>query len=440
MPVVVGVTFRKIGKVYYFDPDGMDLQEGEFVISETAHGLEFGEVVLTPREVPEEEVVAPLKKVIRIASKDDLDRENSNRDREKRGMEVCEQKIAQHNLPMKLLDAECSFDGTMITFSFSAEGRIDFRELVKDVAGILKTRVQLHQIGVRDEARIIGGYGACGRSLCCATFLTSFEPVSMKMAKDQSLFLNPAKFSGCCGKLLCCLRYEQDFYKSAHERLPSVGAILQVGELRAKVVDVNVISDMLTLETEDGAPLHINANKIQLEGLCRKHGISCGMVDRSCHAMCADDHISSSTDEVEDDDVAFNEVAEQPRQIPQPPRQPNQQVQRGQAGNAGTTHSSMSGIKFRDINAGSDTQVADAPSPALPVRDRRDQPARPSRPNPPAQVAPVAPKAAPPAGDNSSRNKRNRRNNSNRGRKPGPGGKPEPRHDQNNNPDAGIEE
>lgn len=440
MPVVVGVTFRKIGKVYYFDPDGLDLQEGEFVITETAHGLEFGEVVLTPREVSEEEVVAPLKKVIRIASKDDLDRENSNRDREKRGMEVCEQKIAQHNLPMKLLDAECSFDGTMITFSFSAEGRIDFRELVKDVAGILKTRVQLHQIGVRDEARIIGGYGACGRSLCCATFLTSFEPVSMKMAKDQSLFLNPAKFSGCCGKLLCCLRYEQDFYKSAHERLPSVGAILQVGELRAKVVDVNVISDMLTLETEDGAQMHINANKIQLEGLCRKHGISCGMVDKSCHAMCADDHAVPHSDEPEEDDVVLDEFVEQPRHTVQPPRQQNQSaqpVQRTQTGNAGTSHASMSGIKFRDINAGSDIQATDAPTSPPPVREHRDQPARPPRPNPPA---PAAPRVAPPVGDNASRNKKNRRNNSSRGRRPGQGNRPETRPDQNNNPNKGVEE
>jgi hypothetical protein len=348
---------------------------------------------------------------------------------------------------MKLLDAECSFDGTMITFSFSAEGRIDFRELVKDVAGILKTRVQLHQIGVRDEARIIGGYGACGRSLCCATFLTSFEPVSMKMAKDQSLFLNPAKFSGCCGKLLCCLRYEQDFYKSAHERLPSVGAILQVGELRAKVVDVNVISDMLTLETEDGAQMHINANKIQLEGLCRKHGISCGMVDRSCHAMCADDHAAPHSDEPEEDDVVLDEFVEQPRHVAQPPRQQSQSsqpAQRPQTGNAGTSHASMSGIKFRDINAGSDIQAveAPAPAPAPPVKERRDQPARPSRPNnPPAQAAPKAPPPA--ASDNASRNKRNRRNNSSRGRRPGQGNRPETGPDQNNsnnNPNRGVEE
>lgn len=412
MPVVVGVTFRKIGKVYYFNPEGLNLQEGDFVITDTAQGLEFGEVVLTPREIPEEEVVAPLKKVIRIASREDLDRESSNRDREKRGMEACEQKIAQHNLPMKLLDAECSFDGSMITFSFSAEGRIDFRELVKDVAGILKARVQLHQIGVRDEARIIGGYGACGRSLCCTTFLTSFEPVSMKMAKDQSLFLNPAKFSGCCGKLLCCLRYEQEFYKSAHERLPSVGAILQVGEIRARVVDMNVISDVLTLETEDGAQMHINANKIKLEGLCQKHGISCGMSDRGCHAMCADDHPASPSEDPEKDKLDLQDIVELP----------NETVQRGHG---------MSGIKFRDITSGEDTQTSDAPVPASPARERRDLPVKSPRPISPA----------PASGDNASRNKKQKRNNSNnRGRKPGPGGRPDTRPDRNNDPNRNVEE
>ncbi len=290
MPLVVGVTFRKVGKVYYFDPGELQLSEGDFVIAETARGVEFGEVVLEPREISEEELVAPLKKVVRIASGDDLDREAGNREREKHAFEVCERKIAEHGLPMKLLDAESAFDGSQVTFSFSADGRIDFRELVKDVAGSLRTKVQLHQIGVRDEAKLIGGYGTCGRSLCCATFLSAFEPVSMKMAKDQSLFLNPAKFSGACGKLMCCLRYEHEYYKEAHRRLPAVGAIIELERGRAKVVDVNVVNSTLTVETEDEVQLHIKACDINMEGLCRRHGVACNMTEKNCQPLMAGDY------------------------------------------------------------------------------------------------------------------------------------------------------
>ena len=263
MPLVVGVTFRRVGKVYYFDPGQLTLHEGNFVVAETARGVEFGEIVLEPREVPDDELVAPLKRVVRVATGDDLEREASNRERERNAFETCERKIAEHGLAMKLLEAECAFDGSQITFSFSAEGRIDFRELVKDVAGALKTKVQLHQIGVRDEAKLVGGYGGCGRPLCCATFLSNFEPISMKMAKDQSLFLNPAKFSGCCGKLMCCLRYEHEHYKESHKRLPAVGAILEIEQGRVRVIDVNVISNMLTLETEAEVQIHVKAGQLQ---------------------------------------------------------------------------------------------------------------------------------------------------------------------------------
>ncbi|MCE5197532.1 stage 0 sporulation family protein [bacterium] len=287
MPLVVGVTFRRVGKVYYFDPGDLALHEGDFVIAETARGVEFGEIVLEPREVPEEELVAPLKRVVRVATGDDLDREASNRQKEKHAYEVCDRKIAEHNLPMKLLEAECAFDGSQVTFSFSADGRIDFRELVKDVAGALKTKVQLHQIGVRDEAKLIGGYGGCGRALCCATFLSSFEPISMKMAKDQSLFLNPAKFSGVCGKLMCCLRYEHEHYKLSQQRLPAVGAILQLENCRAKVIDVNVINDMITLQTEEEVQVHMHASELNLEGICRRHGVGCGMSEKNCQPLVA---------------------------------------------------------------------------------------------------------------------------------------------------------
>ncbi|MCE5314644.1 MAG: stage 0 sporulation family protein [Armatimonadota bacterium] len=303
MPLVVGVTFRKVGKVYYFDPGELPLNEGDFVIAETARGVEFGEVVLEPREISEEELVAPLKKVVRVATGDDLQREASNRDREKHAYEVCERKIAEHGLPMKLLEAEYAFDGSQVTFSFSADGRIDFRELVKDVAGALKTKVQLHQIGVRDEAKLVGGYGGCGRSLCCATFLSNFEPISMKMAKDQSLFLNPAKFSGVCGKLMCCLRYEHEHYKLSQKQLPAVGAILMLEDgKKAKVVDVNVISNVISVETEEGVQLHIHAGQIKLEGLCRRHGIGCNMAEKNCQRLVVGDSVCSVPDNDEDSD------------------------------------------------------------------------------------------------------------------------------------------
>lgn len=303
MPRVVGITFRRVGKVYYFDPGELELREGDFVIAETARGIEFGEVVIEPRTVSEEELVAPLKKVLRVATGDDLEREADNREREKNAFEVCERKIAEHGLPMKLLEAECAFDGSQITFSFSAEGRVDFRELVKDLAGALRTRVQLHQIGVRDEARLVGGYGTCGRPLCCATFLTSFEPISMKMAKDQSLFLNPAKFSGCCGKLMCCLRYEHDFYKQAQKRLPAVGAIIPFRQGRAKVVDVNVVSNVITLQTEQDVQIHVPADELDLSGLCRRHGIGCTMKEPGCQPLCRDDGSGVPCAETEADDL-----------------------------------------------------------------------------------------------------------------------------------------
>jgi len=305
MPLVVGVSFRRVGKVYYFDPGEIELHEGDFVIAETARGVEFGEVVLEPRDLPDEELVAPLKRVVRLANGDDLEREAANRERESHAYEVCERKIAEHNLPMKLLEAEFAFDGSQVTFSFSADGRIDFRELVKDVAGALKTKVQLHQIGVRDEAKLIGGYGTCGRSLCCATFLSAFDPISMKMAKDQSLFLNPAKFSGVCGKLMCCLRYEHEFYKTSQKCFPSIGAILQLEQGRAKVVDVNFVSGVITLQTEDEVQLHMPASKLSLQGLCRRHGIACTMSEQHCEPLRADVDASASAhdepDEVEDD-------------------------------------------------------------------------------------------------------------------------------------------
>lgn len=221
MQTVVGVRFKKAGKIYYFAPGEFVLAIGDFVIVETARGLEYGEVVIGPREVSEKNIVAPLKTVQRKATSEDDIKVTENRAKEKEAFTICEQKIKTHDLNMKLVDVEYTFDVNKIIFYFTAEGRIDFRELVKDLAAVFRTRIELRQIGVRDEAKMMGGVGCCGRPLCCATFLGDFEPVSIRMAKDQNLSLNPAKISGICGRLMCCLKYENDHYGSCCRKIPA---------------------------------------------------------------------------------------------------------------------------------------------------------------------------------------------------------------------------
>lgn len=224
MVKVVGVRFKRAGKIYYFDPAGHDLSPSDHVIVETARGVEYGEVVVGPKEVPEDEIVAPLKEVMRKATEEDALVVEENHRKEGRAFEVCQEKIAAHGLPMKLVDVEYTFDNNKIIFYFTAEGRVDFRELVRDLASVFRTRVELRQIGVRDEAKMIGGLGPCGRQLCCASFLGDFEPVSIKMAKDQNLSLNPTKISGICGRLMCCLKFESDVYKDTRETASGAGA------------------------------------------------------------------------------------------------------------------------------------------------------------------------------------------------------------------------
>ncbi len=241
MQTVVGVRFKKAGKIYYFAPGEFALAAGSFVIVETARGLEYGEVVIGPREVGDEEIVAPLKVVQRKATPEDEVKVNENRAKEKEAFTICEQKIKTHTLNMKLVDVEYTFDVNKIIFYFTAEGRIDFRELVKDLAAVFRTRIELRQIGVRDEAKMMGGVGCCGRSLCCSTFLGDFEPVSIRMAKDQKLSLNPAKISGICGRLMCCLKYENDSYGSCCKKVPApiVGREVVTVDGYGKVTSVN---------------------------------------------------------------------------------------------------------------------------------------------------------------------------------------------------------
>jgi len=251
MASVIGVRFRYAGKIYYFDPAGIDLQLGEKVIVETARGIECGEVVQTVKEVEDSEVVAPLKKVIRKATEEDLEHVEDNKRRAKEAFGICLEKIKKHNLEMKLIDVEYTFDNNKILFYFTADGRVDFRELVKDLASVFRTRIELRQIGVRDEAKMMGGLGICGRCLCCCNHLTEFQPVSIKMAKEQSLSLNPTKISGICGRLMCCLRYEHEVYEDLLKRIPKVNALVQTPDGTGTVMYVNLLEEKVKVKLDN---------------------------------------------------------------------------------------------------------------------------------------------------------------------------------------------
>ncbi|WP_409228693.1 PSP1 domain-containing protein [Gudongella sp. SC589] len=251
---VVGVRFKKAGKIYYFDPDEIEVQNNDFVIVETARGIEFGHVVVGPKEVTEDEIVSPLKKVLRIALDEDFDTHRENKKKAKEALEICEKKVADHNLEMKLVDVEYTFDNNKVIFYFTADGRVDFRDLVKDLASIFRTRIELRQIGVRDEAKMIGGVGPCGQITCCTRFLGEFAPVSIKMAKEQSLSLNPTKISGLCGRLMCCLKYEQDTYEELLQKMPNVGDIVTTPQGRGIIVDTYTLLERVKakVKLEDG--------------------------------------------------------------------------------------------------------------------------------------------------------------------------------------------
>ena len=248
---IVGVRFKNAGKIYYFDPVELEVEKSIDVVVETARGLEYGTVVVGPKEIDESELVSPLKPIIRIATDEDRQVYLENKEKAKETFELCQQKIKEHDLNMFLIDCEYTFDRNKLIFYFTAEGRIDFRELVKDLASIFKTRIELRQIGVRDEAKSIGGLGPCGRRLCCSSWLGDFQPVSIKMAKDQNLSLNPTKISGICGRLFCCLKYEHDVYSEALEKMPTVGSIVQVPDGKGKVIEINPLLEQAKVELQD---------------------------------------------------------------------------------------------------------------------------------------------------------------------------------------------
>lgn len=265
MTKVIGVRFRTAGKVYFFSPGNFKIQAGDKVIVETARGVEFGSVVTGVREVESEKITQPLKPVIRIATQEDIRKEAKNREKEKEAFKICQEKIRKHGLEMKLIDAEYTFDNNKVLFYFTADGRIDFRELVKDLASVFRTRIELRQIGVRDETKIRGGIGICGRPLCCHTYLTEFAPVSIKMAKEQNLSLNPTKISGVCGRLMCCLTNEEETYEELNSHLPSVGDRVTTSEkLKGEVQSVNVLRQTVKVVVElDGDEKEIREYKVE---------------------------------------------------------------------------------------------------------------------------------------------------------------------------------
>lgn len=268
---VVGVRFKKAGKIYYFDPADMNIQKDTYVVVETARGIEFGECVIGIKEINENDIVSPLKSVLRIATNEDIEKHFKNKDKEKDAFDICLKKIQEHGLTMKLIDVEYTFDNNKVIFYFTADGRVDFRDLVKDLATIFKTRIELRQIGVRDEAKMLGGLGTCGRPMCCSSFLGDFASVSIKMAKEQNLSLNPTKISGICGRLMCCLNYEQSTYEDIRKRMPKVGSIVKTSEGTGEVFSNNIVKESIKVKLKKGEEEVLEEFKIDNIELIKGH-------------------------------------------------------------------------------------------------------------------------------------------------------------------------
>ena len=267
MAEVIGVRFKDTGKLYYFSPKGEKLNKNSYVVVETAKGVECGKVALANKQISDDMISQPLREIIREATTQDIQKLTDNKEKEKSAFSICQEKIAKHKLKMSLCNVEYTFDGGKILFYFTADSRVDFRELVKDLASIFRTRIELRQIGIRDEAKMLGGLGICGREFCCSTFLAGFEPVTIKMAKDQNLSLNPVKISGSCGKLMCCLKYEQDTYLDLIKSTPKVGAIVETQDGNGVVIDQNLLTGKLTVrldKSKDAAPQVFCAKKVKI--------------------------------------------------------------------------------------------------------------------------------------------------------------------------------
>ena len=301
MATIIGVRFRNAGKLYYFDPGSLWPTAGDAVIVETARGVEYGEVVTGVHEVPDDEITPPLKPVVRIATVEDAQRQQENRRKEKEAYAICQRKIVEHNLEMKLVSVEYTYDNSKILFYFTANGRVDFRALVKNLAAVFKTRIELKQIGVRDEAKMLGGLGLCGRPVCCAQFMGDFQPVSIKMAKEQSLSLNPTKISGVCGRLMCCLKYEQDHYEATRKRMPRVGRDVMTPDGLGMVQEINILKETVRVRVTSGDSSEIKdypADQVRRLG------------DRRGEPEVADvdeEFIETAVDTIEDEDILLDD-------------------------------------------------------------------------------------------------------------------------------------
>ena len=334
MATVIGVRFKKTGKVYYFDPCGLDVKMDDPVVVETVRGVEMGECARAPYEVPDEDIVPPLRKVVRIATDEDITQVEQNRENERKAYDICQEKIAHHKLEMKLVDVEYAFDCSKIVFYFTANGRVDFRALVKDLAAVFKTRIELRQIGVRDEAKMLGGLGPCGRPICCGTFLGDFQPVSIKMAKEQNLSLNPTKISGLCGRLMCCLKYEQDNYEEARKRMPRVGKDVITPDGRGHVIDINVLRETVRVRFQDGDNVEVkeySAADVQRLGAAeqeRKPAQSAEMPEDD--DLPADAELTGGEEETIGEELRALEAVEEGETPAQPrPQRPARSVQQG---------------------------------------------------------------------------------------------------------------
>lgn len=312
MITVIGVRFRTAGKIYYFDPEDVKYEAGDHVIVETARGIEYGEVIYSNRELDDKEVVYPLKKVMRMATKEDADKVQENKVKEKEAFFICKHKIIKHNLNMKLIDVEYTFDNNKILFYFTSDERVDFRELVKDLAAVFRTRIELRQIGVRDETKMQGGIGICGRNLCCNKFLSDFQPVSIKMAKDQSLSLNPIKISGICGRLMCCLKYEEDVYVEIRGRLPEVGDFVQTPDGRGEVLSVNVLREQVKAavkrkDKDEKEAITYSLSDIKILTRKKKSCGGCGS-NNGCSSGCGSGGCCSSSEDKEFENFDFSKL------------------------------------------------------------------------------------------------------------------------------------
>lgn len=309
---VVGVRFKKAGKIYYFGPNELNINKGDYVVVETARGVEFGECVIGIKEIKEEDVIPPLKSVLRIADENDIAKHKENKDKEEEALNICISKIEEHGLKMKLIDVEYTFDNNKVIFYFTADGRVDFRELVKDLATIFKTRIELRQIGVRDETKMQGGIGICGRNLCCNKFLSDFQPVSIKMAKDQSLSLNPIKISGICGRLMCCLKYEEDVYVEIRGRLPEVGDFVQTPDGRGEVLSVNVLREQVKAavkrkDKDEKEAITYSLSDIKILTRKKKSCGGCGS-NNGCSSGCGSGGCCSSSEDKEFENFDFSKL------------------------------------------------------------------------------------------------------------------------------------